>query len=126
MLLLINEVSCCFYSMRCRVVLFQRCLIYFSDRHLAPMILINGVSCVPVVGTQDWCASSKDVSWTGCLHAGPVIWENPGYVSPNDLRAAAKRQDAGKYSNKVAKRAARRVHKAENAIPKGELEGLFK
>lgn len=57
---------------------------------------------------------------------GPVIWENPGYVSPNDLRAASKRQEASKYSNKVAKRAARRVHKAENAIPKGDLDDLFR
>mmetsp|Transcript_9452 Transcript_9452/g.28447 ORF Transcript_9452/g.28447 Transcript_9452/m.28447 type:complete len:447 (+) Transcript_9452:201-1541(+) len=57
---------------------------------------------------------------------GPVIWENPGYVSPNDLRAAAKREVAGKYTNKVAKRAARRVHKAQNAIPKGELDDVFK
>lgn len=24
--------------------------------------------------------------------AGPVIWENPDYVSPNDLRAAEKKQ----------------------------------
>ncbi len=58
--------------------------------------------------------------------AGPVIWENPGYVSPNDLRAAEKRQVASKYTNKVAKRAARRVHKAQNAIPKGELDDVFK
>ena len=58
--------------------------------------------------------------------AGPVIWENPGYVSPNDLRAAAKQQVAGKYTNKIAKRAARRVHKAQNAIPKTELDDLFK
>lgn len=32
---------------------------------------------------------------------GPVIWENPGYVSPNDLRAAEKRKAAGKYTGKV-------------------------
>ena len=47
-------------------------------------------------------------------------------MSPNDLRAAEKRQVASKYTNKVAKRAARRVHKAQNAIPKGDLDDVFK
>ena len=36
--------------------------------------------------------------------AGPVIWENLAYVSPNDLRAAAKRTAAGKYTSKVGKK----------------------
>ncbi|BDA41073.1 Ribosome biogenesis protein BRX1 homolog [Coccomyxa sp. Obi] len=57
---------------------------------------------------------------------GPVLYENPGYVSPNKIRAAIKKQSAGKYSAKVKARGKRREHVAANPIPKDELGDVFK
>jgi ribosome biogenesis protein BRX1 len=57
---------------------------------------------------------------------GPVLYENPSYVSPNVVRAALKRKKAGKYTTKVAARERRRGHRQQNKLPKGALADVFK
>ncbi len=57
---------------------------------------------------------------------GPVLYENTTYVSPNVIRAALKRQKAGKYNTKVTSRARRREHVAKNPLPKDEFADTFK
>ena len=47
-------------------------------------------------------------------------------VSPNLLRAAVKRQQAGKYKAKVANQKRAREHRAANPLPKSELADVFR
>ena len=47
-------------------------------------------------------------------------------VSPNLLRAAVKRQQAGKYKAKVAGQKRAREHRAANPMPKSELADVFR
>lgn len=47
-------------------------------------------------------------------------------VSPNILRAAIKRQKAGKYARKVAGRQDQREHRLENPMPRSELADVFR
>ena len=47
-------------------------------------------------------------------------------VSPNLLRAAIKRQQAGKYKAKVAGQKRARDHKAANPMPVSELADVFR
>jgi len=56
---------------------------------------------------------------------GRTLYENPGYVSPNAVRAALKKKVAGKYVAKVQARQARKEHTAANPMPRSELEDLF-
>ncbi|EFN51407.1 hypothetical protein CHLNCDRAFT_141045 [Chlorella variabilis] len=57
---------------------------------------------------------------------GPVIYENPGYVSPNTIRAMLKRQQQGKYVSKVQSREGRKAHVAAHPLPRDELGDVFK
>ncbi len=57
---------------------------------------------------------------------GPVIYDNPTYVSPNAVRAALKKKAQGKYVAKVASRQQRKAHIANNPLPKNELGDVFK
>ncbi|CAL5227475.1 g10452 [Coccomyxa viridis] len=57
---------------------------------------------------------------------GPVLYENPAYVSPNKIRAAVKKQNAGKYATKVKARSKRKQHVAANPAPRDELAGVFR
>ena len=57
---------------------------------------------------------------------GPVIYDNPTYVSPNTIRAALKKQSQGKYADKISSRQQRKSHKAENKVPRSELSDVFK
>ena len=70
-----------------------------------------------------------------------AVWRNPGrtallfgprtahyrsiFAASAQLRAAAKKSVAGKYSGKVQSRAARKEHVASNPMPRSELEDLF-
>ncbi|GAB4815163.1 hypothetical protein N2152v2_002209 [Parachlorella kessleri] len=57
---------------------------------------------------------------------GPVVYENPTYVSPNTIRALLKKQQSGKYAGKVASKAARKQHVADNPLPHDELADVFR
>lgn len=57
---------------------------------------------------------------------GPVIYDNPTYVSPNAVRAALKKKAQGKYVAKVASRQNRKAHIAANPLPKNALGDVFK
>lgn len=57
---------------------------------------------------------------------GPVIYDNPTYVSPNAIRAAIKRSKQSKYVSKVGARKQRKDHLAANKVPRNELSDVFK
>ena len=57
---------------------------------------------------------------------GPVLYDNPEYVSPNAVRAAAKRADGAAYGARVAAQAKRRAHVAAHPVPRDELADVFK
>lgn len=57
---------------------------------------------------------------------GKGLYDNPGYTSPNAVRALLKRQSAGKYTNKVAAKERRKGHLAQHPMPRDELEDVFK
>eukprot|EP00798_Chlamydomonas_sp_ICE-L_P021638 gene21638-28647_t len=57
---------------------------------------------------------------------GKTLFENTDYISPNAVRAAAKRQAAGKYKNKVGQKERRKEHVAANPLPVDELDAVFK
>jgi len=56
---------------------------------------------------------------------GPVMYDNPAFVSPNAVRAAIKRKAQGKYGSKVDSRQQRKNHLAANQVPKNELGDVF-
>ena len=37
----------------------------------------------------------------GGSFGGPTLWENPQYVSPNDIRAAERGRQGGKYAGRL-------------------------
>ena len=57
---------------------------------------------------------------------GPVVYDNPTYVSPNAIRTALKKSTQSKYADKVDARQQRKRHKAEHRVPKNELSDVFK
>ena len=57
---------------------------------------------------------------------GRVLYDNPAYVSPNAVRAALKRRDAGAYAARVAAQAKRRAHVAAHPAPRGALADVFR
>lgn len=56
---------------------------------------------------------------------GPVLYSNPTYVSPNLVRAEAKRMKAGKYSAKLKNKERRKGHALANPLPVSELADVF-
>ncbi|KAK9813457.1 hypothetical protein WJX73_010685 [Symbiochloris irregularis] len=57
---------------------------------------------------------------------GPVLYDNPEFVSPNTARALAKRAKAGKYRNKVTAQEQRRDHLQQHPIPLNEFANVFR
>ncbi|PWA62302.1 ribosomal RNA processing Brix domain protein [Artemisia annua] len=62
----------------------------------------------------------------GGSFGGPTLYENPFYVSPNQIRSLEKRKKAGKYANKVKAKTKRNMHTMENQLVSDEIEGLWK
>ncbi|KAK9820122.1 hypothetical protein WJX72_006346 [[Myrmecia] bisecta] len=62
----------------------------------------------------------------GASFGGPVLYDNPAYVSPNKVRALVKKQQSAKYGTKVAARQKRREHKAAHPLPHDELADVFR
>ena len=57
---------------------------------------------------------------------GPIIYDNPEYVSPNAIRAALKKSTQSKYANKVDSRSKRKLHKEAHKVPRAPLADVFK
>ncbi|KAG8071247.1 hypothetical protein GUJ93_ZPchr0006g42997 [Zizania palustris] len=62
----------------------------------------------------------------GGSFSGPTLYENPYYVSPNQIRALEKRKKAGKYAKKVKAKGRRKMHEMENTLEPDEFAGLWK
>ncbi|KAE8699571.1 Outer membrane OMP85 family protein isoform 1 [Hibiscus syriacus] len=59
---------------------------------------------------------------------GPTLYENPFYVSPNQIRALEKRKKAGKYVKKVKAKTRRKMHEQSNPLEPDEfadVEGMI-
>lgn len=61
----------------------------------------------------------------GGSFGGATLWENPAYVSPNTLRAAALAARANKYDNRTKQIAATQQHRAESIIPSNPIDTVF-
>lgn len=57
---------------------------------------------------------------------GPVVYDNPAYVSPNLIRSALRRRSELKYAAKVESRRLRKSHVAKNPLPPPPLGDVFK
>ncbi|KAK9841767.1 hypothetical protein WJX81_001519 [Elliptochloris bilobata] len=101
-------------------------------------IWLRNYQVVPAAGKKDGAAAEGaalvEVGPRACLmpirifagsFGGPVVYENPAYVSPNKVRAALKRARAGKYGARVEARSRRREHVAEHQAPKDTLADVF-
>jgi len=61
----------------------------------------------------------------GGSFGGATLWENPSYVSPNTVRAAALSARANKYDNRTKQIAATQQHRAESVIPSNPIDTVF-
>lgn len=61
----------------------------------------------------------------GGSFGGPTLWDNPNFVSPNDVRAMERRQKGGEYSGRVVKEHKKRVRREETAPPPDPLADVF-
>ncbi|XP_022753974.1 ribosome biogenesis protein BRX1 homolog 1-like isoform X3 [Durio zibethinus] len=57
---------------------------------------------------------------------GPTLYENPFYVSPNQIRAMEKRQKAGKYAKKVKAKTRRKMHELSNPLEPDEFADMWR
>ncbi|CAA0813281.1 Ribosomal RNA processing Brix domain protein [Striga hermonthica] len=62
----------------------------------------------------------------GGSFGGPTLYENPFYVSPNQIRSLEKRQKAGKYAKKVKAKTRRKMHELENPLEVDEFADMWK
>jgi ribosome biogenesis protein BRX1 len=58
--------------------------------------------------------------------AGPTLWENSDYVSPNELRRAIRKRAADKLRGKTAQKSSRARHIAKNKPPPDPLARVFR
>ncbi|KAL7143309.1 hypothetical protein ABFS83_08G183100 [Erythranthe nasuta] len=62
----------------------------------------------------------------GGSFGGPTLYENPFYVSPNQIRSLEKRKKAGKYAKKVKAKTRRKMHEMENPLEVDEFADMWK
>ncbi|XP_052178375.1 ribosome biogenesis protein BRX1 homolog 1-like isoform X1 [Diospyros lotus] len=62
----------------------------------------------------------------GGSFGGPTLYENPFYVSPNQIRALEKRQKAGKFAKKVKAKTRRKMHELSNPLEPDEFADMWK
>ncbi|CAD5175707.1 ribosome biogenesis protein BRX1 homolog 1-like [Musa acuminata AAA Group] len=62
----------------------------------------------------------------GSSFGGPTFYENPFYISPNQIRALEKKKKAGKYSKKVKAKKRRKMHELSNPLEPDEFADLWK
>lgn len=53
---------------------------------------------------------------------GPIIYENPHFVSPNDIRSAKLASSASKYAHRVQSEQFREYKNADIILPRTELD----
>ncbi|KAG7953649.1 hypothetical protein I3843_12G119800 [Carya illinoinensis] len=56
---------------------------------------------------------------------GPTLYENPFYISPNQIRALEKRKKAGKYAKKVKAKTRRKMHELSNPLESDEFADMW-
>lgn len=57
---------------------------------------------------------------------GKTLYENPLYISPNEIRAMEKRKKGGKYANKVKAKTRRKMHELSNPLEPDEFADMWK
>ncbi|KAJ6818501.1 ribosome biogenesis protein BRX1-like protein 1-like [Iris pallida] len=62
----------------------------------------------------------------GGSFGGPTLYENPFYISPNQIRSLEKKKKAGKYAKKVKAKTRRKVHEMSNTLEPDEFADLWK
>ncbi|CAH9083972.1 unnamed protein product [Cuscuta europaea] len=62
----------------------------------------------------------------GGSFGGPALYENPFYVSPNQIRSLEKKQKAGKYAKKVKAKTKRKMHQQSNPMEVDEFADMWK
>ncbi|KAL8505916.1 hypothetical protein ACS0TY_016950 [Phlomoides rotata] len=62
----------------------------------------------------------------GGSFGGPTLFENPLYVSPNQIRSLEKRKKSGKYAKKVKAKTRRKMHEMENPLEVDEFADMWK
>ncbi|KAJ6298097.1 hypothetical protein OIU76_019265 [Salix suchowensis] len=62
----------------------------------------------------------------GGSFGGPTLYENPFFVSPNQIRALEKKQKAGKFAKKVKAKTRRKMHELSNPLEPDEFADMWK
>ncbi|XP_021724560.1 ribosome biogenesis protein BRX1 homolog 1-like isoform X2 [Chenopodium quinoa] len=62
----------------------------------------------------------------GGSFGGPTLYENPFYISPNQIRSLQKKKTAGKYVKKVKAKTRRKMHELSNPMERDELADMWK
>lgn len=62
----------------------------------------------------------------GGSFGGPTLYENPYYVSPNQIRALEKRNKAGKFAKKIKAKTRRKMHELANPLEPDEFAEMWK
>ncbi|KAL6205689.1 PREDICTED: ribosome biogenesis protein BRX1 [Fragaria vesca subsp. vesca] len=57
---------------------------------------------------------------------GPTLYENPFYISPNQIRSMQKKKKAGTFVKKVKAKTRRKMHELENPLEQDEFADLWK
>ncbi|KNA20589.1 hypothetical protein SOVF_051010 [Spinacia oleracea] len=62
----------------------------------------------------------------GGSFGGPTLYENPFYISPNQIRSLQKKKKAGRYVQKVKAKTRRKMHEMANPMERDELADMWK
>ncbi|KAM1041586.1 hypothetical protein ACFX13_031494 [Malus domestica] len=62
----------------------------------------------------------------GGSFGGPTLYENPFYISPNQIRAMEKKKKAGTFVKKVKAKTRRKMHELENPLEPDEFSEMWK
>ncbi|KAL6199194.1 hypothetical protein ACLB2K_028980 [Fragaria x ananassa] len=57
---------------------------------------------------------------------GPTLYENPFYISPNQIRSMQKKKKAGTFVKKVKAKTRRKMHELENPLEQDEFAEMWK
>ena len=55
-----------------------------------------------------------------------TLYQNPEYVSPNELRALAKKQAGERYRDRTAEKLMTKKGKEDSMLPADEIDDVFK
>ncbi|KAM1655384.1 hypothetical protein ACFX1Q_008272 [Malus domestica] len=62
----------------------------------------------------------------GGSFGGPTLYENPFYISPNQIRTLEKKKKAGTFVKKVKAKTRRKMHELENPLEADEFSEMWK